>query len=59
MPGTPEVTVQRILMTADTIGGVWTYALELAQALQSYDIELVLATMGAPLQEQQRSGTTH
>jgi glycosyltransferase involved in cell wall biosynthesis len=42
-------------MTADTVGGVWTYALELAQALQSYDIELVLATMGMPLHEQQRT----
>jgi glycosyltransferase involved in cell wall biosynthesis len=42
-------------MTADPIGGVWTYTLELAQALQSYGIELVLATMGAPLQKQQRT----
>jgi glycosyltransferase involved in cell wall biosynthesis len=55
MPGTPEITVRRILMTADTVGGVWTYALELAHALQSYNIELVLATMGARLQEQQRT----
>ena len=42
-------------MTADTVGGVWTYALELAQALQSYAIDVVLATMGAPLNEQQRT----
>src|ERR1051326_2169085 len=55
MPGTPDVTVRRIVMTADTVGGVWTYALELAQALQSYEIDVVLATMGAPLTAQQRS----
>jgi len=40
------MNVRRILMTADTIGGVWTYALELAEALQPYGIEVVLATMG-------------
>lgn len=42
-------------MTADTMGGVWTYALELAQALQAYDIEITLATMGARLNAQQRA----
>src|SRR5918911_1315042 len=36
----------RILMTADTVGGVWTYALELTRALQPYDVEVLLATMG-------------
>jgi glycogen(starch) synthase len=55
MPSTPNIAIRRLLMTADTVGGVWTYALELAQALQSYDIELVLATMGAPLHDQQRT----
>ncbi|MFN7117439.1 MAG: hypothetical protein ACK4TA_11615 [Saprospiraceae bacterium] len=38
-----------ILMTADTLGGVWTYALELAQGLQSFDIQVHLATMGRHL----------
>src|SRR4051794_27365470 len=33
----------RVLMTADAVGGVWTYALELAHAL---DAEVTLATMG-------------
>jgi glycosyltransferase involved in cell wall biosynthesis len=41
-------------MTADTLGGVWTYALELAPALQPYGIDIMLATMGAPLQAAQR-----
>lgn len=50
----PDVPVRRLLMTADTVGGVWTYALELARALQSYHVEVVLATMGAPLHERQR-----
>lgn len=36
----------RVLMTADTIGGVWTYALELARALAPHDVEVLLATMG-------------
>ena len=44
---------QRILMTADTLGGVWTYALELARALPQ--IEFALATMGAPLSAPQRA----
>ena len=37
---------KRILMTADTVGGVWTYALELARALGKYDIDVAIATMG-------------
>ena len=39
----------KVLMTADTVGGVWTYALELIHALQIWSCEVVLATMGAPL----------
>lgn len=35
-----------LLMTADTVGGVWTYALELARVLEPYDVRIVLATMG-------------
>ena len=45
----------RVLMTADTVGGVWTYALELADALADRDVEVVLATMGAPLSPAQRA----
>jgi glycosyltransferase involved in cell wall biosynthesis len=36
-------------MTTDTVGGVWTYALELTRALQPYDVEVLLAVMGPPL----------
>ena len=36
----------RLLMTADAVGGVWTYALELARALLPYGVETTIATMG-------------
>lgn len=42
-----------VLMTADTVGGVWIYALELAGSLARRGVETVLATMGAPLREDQ------
>lgn len=45
----------KILLTADPIGGVWTYALDLARALGERDIAVVLATMGAALREDQRA----
>lgn len=43
----------RILMTADTVGGVFTYALQLIEALGPHDVEVLLATMGRPLSESQ------
>jgi glycogen synthase len=36
----------RVLMTADAVGGVWTYALELARALVPHRLFTTLATMG-------------
>jgi glycogen synthase len=45
--------VRRVLMTADTVGGVWTYALELANALGPHGVEVHLATMGAPVRPDQ------
>lgn len=44
----------KILMTADTVGGVWNYAIELVGALAPFGTQVVLATMGAPLSEDQR-----
>lgn len=38
----------RVLMTADAVGGVWTYCLELADALLEHDVEVTLAVMGPP-----------
>jgi glycogen synthase len=45
----------RILITADTLGGVWTYALELAKALRERGACIALATMGSPLSAHQRA----
>ncbi|MDB6026628.1 MAG: group 1 glycosyl transferase [Verrucomicrobiales bacterium] len=50
----PVRKVKRVLMTAATVGGVWTYALELVQALHEHGIEVALATMGAVLNREQR-----
>ena len=43
----------RILMTTDTVGGVWTYALDLAQALAAWSVDITLAAMGAPPSDDQ------
>ncbi|HKO15336.1 MAG TPA: glycosyltransferase family 4 protein [Gemmatimonadaceae bacterium] len=45
----------KVLMTADTVGGVWTYAMELAAALRPLGVRIVLATMGAPMDAAQRA----
>jgi glycogen(starch) synthase len=42
-------------MTADAVGGVWSYALELARALAPHDTETVLATMGPLPSDAQRA----
>lgn len=44
----------RVLMTTDTVGGVWSYALELAAALAPHGVEVVLASMGGPVSAVQR-----
>jgi glycogen synthase len=45
----------KILMTADTVGGVWTYAMDLIRALGSEGTEVALATMGGlPSRDQRR-----
>src|SRR5687768_2158129 len=40
---------RKVLMTSDTIGGVWTYAVELVRGLAGHGVEVALATMGALL----------
>jgi glycosyltransferase involved in cell wall biosynthesis len=42
-------------MTVDTVGGVWTYAVELARALRAHDVTITFASMGAPLTREQRA----
>jgi glycogen synthase len=44
----------KILMTTDTVGGVWTYSLELCKALGSYNIRFFLVTMGRRLDPHQK-----
>ena len=44
----------KVLMTTDTVGGVWVYSLELCKALESQGVEIYLAALGAwpsPAQE--------
>lgn len=41
-------------MTADTLGGVWTFALELARELSEDGVEIILATLGGEGTEEQR-----
>jgi glycogen synthase len=48
----------KVLMTADTVGGVWTYAADLCRALGELGVEVTLATMGAPVSAAQRAEAT-
>jgi glycogen(starch) synthase len=43
-----------VLMTADPIGGVWTYVLELCRELKKADVNIALATMGRRLSASER-----
>jgi glycogen synthase len=45
---------RKVLMTAETTGGVWTYAVDLAYGLTERGVEVALATMGDPLNDTQR-----
>lgn len=38
----------KVLMTADAVGGVWTYSIDLARGLSESGVEVVLAVMGPP-----------
>jgi glycogen(starch) synthase len=51
----PDRRPNRILMTADCVGGVWNYSLDLAEALAPYGVQIGLATMGAPPSPSQRA----
>ena len=44
----------RTLLVVDTVGGVWTYGLELTRALGERGVEVVLAALGEPLSAEQR-----
>jgi glycogen synthase len=54
---TPISSAQKprhVLMTADCVGGVWTYALELTRALGLHGVQVALAVMGGPVSNPQR-----
>ena len=44
----------KILMTTDTVGGVWTYTIDLCKALEAYNVEVYLTSMGALVNKQQQ-----
>jgi glycogen synthase len=48
-------SLSRILMTADTVGGVWTYTLELGHMLVRHGIDVWVATMGSLPSSEQRA----
>jgi hypothetical protein len=50
-----ETSVRHVMMTADAVGGVWTYALDLASSLAELGVRTTLATMGEPLRASQRA----
>jgi glycosyltransferase involved in cell wall biosynthesis len=41
-----EPALQRVLLTGDTVGGVWTFTLDLAEGLIASGVEVCLATFG-------------
>src|SRR3989304_8640447 len=53
MRATEIRTPERVLMTADTAGGVWTYAMELAAGLSDAGVSISLATMGPAISRNQ------
>src|ERR1700730_76828 len=53
--GMPDRSIRRVLMTTDTVGGVWTFTLELAQQLSKLGIEVVMAALGRAPNPQQIS----
>ncbi len=50
---------RRVLMTADTVGGVWTYAMELCRGLGPHGVEVTLAAMGDPVSDAQQAEVAH
>jgi glycosyltransferase involved in cell wall biosynthesis len=45
-------------MTADAVGGVWTYALDLARGLAQHDVRTTLAVLGPPPEADARAAIT-
>lgn len=47
--------VRRVLMSADAVGGVWTYALTLARGLDALGIDVEIVVLGPPPTVDQRA----
>src|SRR5215213_8757866 len=47
-----------VLMTADAVGGVWTYALELTRTLGRHGVHVSLAVLGPPPDADQRAAAS-
>jgi glycosyltransferase involved in cell wall biosynthesis len=47
--------LEKILMTTDNLGGVWTYTMELLSELDKYNITTALAVMGNPLSDHHKT----
>jgi hypothetical protein len=45
----------KILMTTDAVGGVWTYSTGLASALAAAGMEVHLVTLGPPPRQEKRA----
>ena len=48
----------RLMLVTDAVGGVWTYSVELAQALRKWGVETVLAVIGPGVSPAQRAEAT-
>ncbi len=53
--GVTGITPRRVVLSTDAIGGVWTYALDLARGLSDRGMDAVLAVLGPPPGEAQRA----
>jgi glycogen synthase len=47
-----DESIRSVLVTADTVGGVWTYAIELARALEAQRVHATIAAIGRTSAEQ-------
>lgn len=54
MSTTEKYSLNRVLMTVDAVGGVWTYSCELARQFKKNNIQVVFIQMGPRLDESQK-----
>ena len=51
-------TPRRVLLTTDTVGGVWTHTVDLAGALGAEGIEVAIAALGSVPRSDQLADAT-